>query len=138
MHVAMLRQDRRGFVEVELPVLPADAQQLGAAGKKLRRAAFVRLDVCAFMAKDAVKGPAKMSQRERVGRRAVEDQEGLAVRLENFAHLVADAPGPLILAVGGGGVVICLGQGGPGFRANRGGIIARELMALARRHREHP
>ena len=63
---------------------------------------------------------------------------GVGVAENQPPHLIGDASGPLIVAVGGRGIAICLRQGGPGFRADGRGIVARKLMAGTRRHRGHP
>ena len=90
MHVAVTGQHFRGMVEVEFAVGPADPVQLGAAGKKFRRAAFIRLDVGALVAKDAVKWLTKLRQGEGIGGRTVENEERFAVGFEDLAHALRD------------------------------------------------
>ena len=62
MHIAVSGQHLGRCREIEPAVFAPDGQQFGAAGKKLRRAAFVRLDVGALMTKDALKRPAKLRE----------------------------------------------------------------------------
>ena len=53
------------------------------------------------MGDDGMVGPAQLRQRQRVGRRAVEDEKHLAIRLEQLAYAVAGLRGPGIVAVAG-------------------------------------
>ena len=88
------------------------------------------------MTKDALERPAKLREAESVGRRAVEDDEGLAIGLKNFADLRTDPSCPWVVTIGNFGAMIGFGQRGPGLGTDAGGIITRELMAVAARHRE--
>src|SRR5438105_10721620 len=55
VHFRLARDDRFHFVDVDLAITAANEQQLRAAREKLRRAAFVSLDVRVLMTDDAVK-----------------------------------------------------------------------------------
>ena len=96
MQIALLQDRRFDRREVELAIRAARREQLRAAGEELRRAAFIRLDMRMLVADDAVKRPAELREREAVRGRAVEDEEHLAIRLENLAHQIAHALRPLI------------------------------------------
>ena len=136
MHVAVTRDHFRGRGEIDLAIGAADPEQLRAAGKKLRRAAFIRLDVRTLVTKNAVKRPAKLREGERVGPGAVEDEKGFALSLENLIDLIANPSRPAILAIRSSGFLVGLDQGGPGLRTNGGGIVAGEFVAVAGRHKE--
>ncbi len=90
MSLAALDQvpDRGG---VDLARGPLGQQQLGAVGKELGGAAFIGFDVGQFVTDDAVIALAERGQGQRVGRRAVEDEKHLAIRLEQFAQRVGRA-----------------------------------------------
>ena len=137
MHIAVSGQHLGRCREIEPAVFAPDGQQFGAPGKKLRRPTFVRLDVGALMTKDALERPAELREAEGIGRRTVEDDEGLAIGLKNFAHLCTDPFCPWVVTVGNFRAMIGLGQRGPGLGTDAGGIIARELMAVAARHRKN-
>src|SRR4051794_5909063 len=73
---------------------------LAAAREKFRRAAFVGVDVRHLVANDAVVAPAKLGERQRIGRRAVEYKEDRALRREELVDQPLRARGPLVIAVG--------------------------------------
>ena len=101
-------------------------EDLGAVGEKLRRAAFIGLDVRVVVADDAVIALAERGEGEGVGGGAVEDEEDVAVGLEHTAEQVAGAHGPFVVAVGREAAAVGLGQGGPGLRADAGGVVTGE------------
>ena len=131
---SLLPQNRRFHLrQVELPVGARDRKKLRAAGEKFRSAAFVRFDVRLLVANDAVIRPAKLCERQRVRRRSVEDEKHFAIGLEDLAHPLGDAPGPFVIAIGRGLFRVRFGESGPGFRANRRGVVALEFVSVHRR-----
>ena len=137
MHIAVSGKHLGRCREIESAVFAPYGRQFGTAGKKLRRPTFIRLDVGALMTKDALERPAELREAEGIGRGTVEDDEGPAIGLKNFAHLCTDPFCPWVVTVGNFGAVIRLGQRGHGLRTDAGGIIARELMAVAARHQKN-
>src|SRR5688572_28620832 len=126
-------------VQIQLPVRPRYGQQFGAAGKKLGSATFIRLAVGVFVANHRVKRTAEVRQGERVGGSAVEDQEHLAISLENLADLSNEAPSPFIVTVRNFGLGICFRESGPGGWTDGRGVVARKFEAFVRRrHRAFP
>ena len=65
-------------------------------------------------------------EREGVGGGAVEDEEDVAVGLEEFGEEFFGAGGVMIVAIAGDAVGVGGGEGGERCGAKTGGIIARE------------
>jgi hypothetical protein len=86
-----------------------------------------------FVANDRVKRSTDLCKRECVRGRAVEDEEDFAIRFKNFTHQIAGTLRPSIVAIGCGCSRIRFLEYGPRLRTNRGGIVAREFMAIIRR-----
>ena len=72
---------------------------------------------------------AELCERQPIRGRAIADKEALARRLKRFAHEIADAPRPEILTIRCRGCVIRFFESAPGFRADSGGVVARELIS---------
>ena len=66
----------------DLAGIAGNADELGAAGEELRRAAFVVVDMGFLVAEHGLPGPGERRQRERVGGGAGGDQERRDVALE--------------------------------------------------------
>ena len=90
---------RRRLREIDFAILAAEQEQLGPAGKEFRRAAFVCLDVCPLVAENAVERLTELGERERVGGRAVEDDERLAIGLERSREPALRHCRPAIVAI---------------------------------------
>jgi hypothetical protein len=101
-----------------------ERDDLGAAGEKLGRAAFVHLKMCGLVAENPLIAAAQGGECERIGGGAVEDEKHLALSLEHGLHLRAGLGGPGVVAVTGGAAGIGGGEGGEGFRAQAGGVVA--------------
>ena len=111
--MSVRRRDQRGRRPAGsiLPCSPGDGEDLGAVGEELGRAALVGLDVGGLVAEDGVVALAQRGERQRVGRGAVEDEEDLAVGLEELAQQVGGPGGPGVVAVGGrvaGALAACM------------------------------
>ena len=130
MQFALLKKRRFHFAQIELAIGAARRQQLCAAGKELRRAALIRLDVRMLVANDAMKRSTELREGEAIRSRAVENNKDFAVRLENFARQFTNAPSPFVLAIRSRGRRIRLLQRLPRFGADRRGIVARQLVSM--------
>ena len=131
---------QRGFdvFQIKFPVCASRRNQFRAAGKKLGRAALVRLAMRVFVADNAVKRAAKLCQGERIRRRPVEGQENFAVSLENVTHLRCQAPAPFVVAIGDLRGSIRFDQCSPGRRRNGSGIVAGKFEAFRYGHGGSP
>ena len=67
--------------------------------KKFRRATFVGLNMGRLMTDHAVERLAELSERQRVGGRAVKDEIDIAIGLEEFADAIACLRRPAVFAV---------------------------------------
>ena len=121
-------------VRAELAQRAGRGQHLGAVGEELGGPALVGLDVGHLAADDGVVALAHGGERQRVGRRAVEDEEDLAVGLEGLPEEPAGPLGPGIVAVGGGVAAVGLGHGLPGFGTDPGIVVAGKLVSYRVRH----
>ena len=83
------------------------------------------------MADDAVVALTERGQREGVGGGPIEDKEYFRVGLlKELTDHVACLSGPIVGAVGREAPLIGFAQGGPGFRANPGRVIAGEMVLV--------
>ena len=111
------------------PSAPGSSRTLRAVGEELRRAALGGLDVRLLVAEDAVVRLAERGQRKRIGRRAVEDEEHLAVGLEHVADQVGRLGRPGVVAIADFVALVGLGHRGERFRANPGIVVTGKLAA---------
>ena len=116
-------------LRIDLPVRAGQQEDLRAVGEELRRAALGGFDVRVFVAQDAVIRLAERGEREGIGRRAVEDEEHLAVGLEHIADQVGRLGRPGVVAIAGLVALVGLGHRGKRFRANAGIIVTGKLAA---------
>ena len=126
------RGERPDGARRQLAALRAGDEELRAVREEFGRAALVGLDMGRIGADHAVVGLAQGGQRQRVGGRAVEGEEDLALRLEQGAEGVSGARRPGILAIGGGVAAVGRLHRGPGLRADAGIVVAGELLRVAR------
>src|SRR5205085_3237355 len=122
------------ITQVQFPVGAGGWNQLRAAGKKFWRAAFIRLAVGALVANHAVVRAAEMSERERIGRGAVEDEKNFAVVFENLPDAFDDATGPFVVAIGNLRMRVRSGESGPRRRTDPRGVITRKVVTFLRRN----
>jgi hypothetical protein len=115
-------------MSLRLPAIVRGGEQLRAVGEEFRRAAFVGLDMRRVRTDHAVIGLAERGQRQRVGGGAVEDEEHLAIGLEQPPEAVGRGLRPGIGAVGGGVAGIGRLHRGEGLRADPGIVVAGELL----------
>ena len=132
---------RRELAEPRRGALGFAHQQLRAVGEELRPAAFVGLDVRHRAADHRVVALAQRGQRQRVGRRAVEDEIDVAVGLEELAQSFRDLLRPAVLAVGRlVAAGLRLHEPARGVRAHAGVVVAGEMLqgqgGVGRRHRQ--
>jgi hypothetical protein len=80
-----------------------------------------------------VKRFAGAPEREAIGGRAVEDEKRLASRLEDILEKPFRPPGPGIIAITGGMLLIGFSEGSKDFRADPGVIVARKMAGWCRR-----
>src|SRR5205085_4617790 len=130
----MSGKSRRDITQVEFPVGAGGRNQFRAAGKKFWRAALIRLAMGAFVANHAVVRAAEMSERERIGRGAVEDEKNFAVLFENLPDAFDDATGPFVVAIGDLRIRVRSGESGPRWRTDARGVITRKVVTLLRRN----
>jgi hypothetical protein len=82
----------------------------------------------------AVIGLAQRGQRQRIGRRAVEHEEHLAIAGEQGAEGIGGAARPCVVAIGDRGAVIGRGHGGQRFGADARIVVAGELLGFCGCH----
>jgi hypothetical protein len=132
MHAAALARQRVDHVGCQLRQRRVGGDDLGAAREQCRRAGLVLLDMAEGVSNHGVIGPADLRQRQGIGRRTVEDEEHLAVRLEQLADARAGLLRPGVVAVAGD---MALGVGADqrieGLRADAGVVVGGELLRHA-------
>src|SRR6185437_12364514 len=111
-----------------LALVAGHADQLGAAGEELRRAAFVVVNVRLLVAERRLPGPRQRRQRQRVRRRAGWHEKGLDVGLENLGQLRDGAQRPRIGAVSGGRPAARRHHRCENFRRGAGRVVAGEIQ----------
>ena len=114
---------------IHLAVVSRGQKELGPVGEKLRSPAFIRLNMRNLVADHAVIGLAERGQGERVRRRAVEDKEHFAIRLENLAKQFCRAAGDRVVSVGREIPGIAFLQRLPRLRANPRGVVTGKGVA---------
>ena len=134
MHVQVLSENLRDRFEIKLPPLSPDGEEFAATGKKFGRSTFVSMDMRPIMTDRALERAANLGQGESIGSRAVKNNEGLAIYLENFAKLFAKAASPTISGVGAFRCVVGLEQRAFGFGADASGVVACKFVARRDRH----
>jgi hypothetical protein len=95
------------------------------------------------MTNNAVKRLAKLRERKRICRGAIEDEIGVALRLEEIAHRLAKTTRPFVVTIRFGRAAISLFERGHRFGTNTDRIVTREFVVrgrflhrvLANRHR---
>src|SRR6266704_2121686 len=97
MQFGLANNCRFRFADIDLAVRSPREEQF-RPGEKFRRAALVGFDMCMLMTNDAMERLAKLRQRQRIRRGAVENKKYFAVDFEHFAHKLADLRGPSIIA----------------------------------------
>ena len=112
----------------EFAIRPIAQKQLGAIGGIFWPAAFIRFDVCQFVADHAVEGLTDGGQCQGVGGGTIEYEVDIAVGIEQLAQTIGRAGGPDILAVGGLVHPVRLRHGRPGLGADSTVVIAGELF----------
>lgn len=85
--------------------------------------------MCNLVTQNAVIRLAKRRERERVGGRAVEDEEYFAILLKDFAKQVRSTLRPSVIAVADLVIGIGLLQGSPRLGTDPGIIVAGEVAA---------
>ena len=101
VHAAALPRQRVDHVGRQLCERRAGRDDLRPAGEQRRRPGLVLLDVARGVGDDGVIGLADLRQRQGVCRRAVEDEEHLAIGLEQLTQPGASLLRPGIVAVAG-------------------------------------
>ena len=112
----------------EFPVVAFCSKELGTIGKKLGSTAFVGLHVGRLTADNRVVRLAERSQRQRIGRGAIEGKENLAVSLKHFPKSIGCSRGPGVVSVARDVAMIGGFHGGPRLRTDAGIIVACELL----------
>ena len=112
----------------QLAVLGLCDEQLRPVGEEFGRAALVGLDMRRGRADHAMIALAQGGERQRIGRRAVEREEHLALGLEQRAERVRRAVGEGVFAISGDIALIRLGHRCPGLGADSGIVVAGELL----------
>ena len=102
----------------------------GAVGEKAGRTAFVADQVCMLVADHAFKRRAHRGERERIGRRSVEDKEDLAISLEDLPDQPLRLGRPCVRAVARRVSRICFLDRRPCLRADAGPVVAGELAGM--------
>ena len=132
MHAAALGRQRVDRIRRQLRQRRVGGDDLGAAGEQRRRAGLVLLDVAQRVRDHGVIGPADLRQRQGVGRRAVEDEEHVAVRLEQLADTRARLLRPGVVAVAGHAALgVGADQRVERLRAYAGVVVGGELLGHA-------
>ena len=126
--VVMGRRDDADRAVVELPIGGRRDKKLRAVREEFRRAALGRLDVRERRADHRMVALAERGQSQRIRGRAIEDEENLAFPLEEAVEGVDGPAGPDVVAVGRRMAQIGFEGRGPGFRADAGVIVAREIL----------
>ena len=111
MHVAAPANGRGQIRGTEPGVVAPQGNQFGAAGKQLRRAAFVGIDVGEFVAVDRSEGRRHGGQGQRVGCRACHHREDRHIGFKYLRERAFQACGPGICAIGRGGSGVCCDNG---------------------------
>jgi hypothetical protein len=124
----LLRDKFFCLAEVDLSVSGARQKQFSSTSIKLRRAAFVCLNVSALVADHPMKGLAKLSQAERVRAGPGEHKINIAIDFENLSDACAHLRGPFVLAVRRRIRGIRLLQSCPCLGTNRRGVITGEVV----------
>jgi hypothetical protein len=122
------------LANINFPVSASNQKQFRSSGKKLRRPAFVGLNMGALMADDTAKWLTHLRERQRIRRGAGENKINVAISFEDFTDPIAYLLCPPILAVGRSVIRICFLQHGPSLGANRRCVIARKFVALYNHH----
>ena len=99
-------QRRRHALRRQFSAEAGNRQQLGAAGEKLRPAAFVHLDMAFLVTRDHAVGRRQHRQGEPVRRAPGRDEKNRAFALENLRKPRRDPFREIVAAIGRGGAVI--------------------------------
>ena len=75
---------------------------------------------------------AKLRQRQTICGGAIRNQENFAVGFKKLTHSFANSLRPLIVAVRTRRTFVSCLQLRPGFRTNRGGVVARKFVTIGR------
>ena len=101
MRTAPLAVERvRHGIGRDLAAYSCEPDELDAAAKEFRRAAFVHGDMRLLVAENGTPGRRQMRERERIGRSPRRNQEHRDLALEHLGEPAFDALGPGILAIG--------------------------------------
>src|SRR3954469_10153254 len=129
MDSVLFGEDRFRTLQRNLAGITIDRMQLRAAAEKLRRSAFIRLNVSEPVTNNAVEWLAELGQRECVRGGAIENQVNVTIAFEDLTNAITNLRRENVFAVGRLGAGIPLLKRGHRLGKNARRIIARELVA---------
>jgi len=109
-------------------------EQLAAAGEEFRGAALVGVDVGDLVAENALMAGAESGEGKSVGGSAVEHKECLAIGLEEIAEQLLRAGRGGVFAVAGDARGVGGVEGGEGFGADAGSVVAGKRQVVSGGH----
>lgn len=130
MHVGAFKHRALHQGGGQLAVRGRKGYDLGATGEQFGGATLVHVDMRVFMTEYPVITLAECRKGDRVGRRAVEDEEHFTVGLEKTGDQFQCAAGPVVLTVGWSVPGIGGGEGGQCLRGHPGGVVTGEGKIL--------
>src|SRR5262249_19722346 len=120
----------------DLAAVARKPDQLDAAAKKFRRAAFVDRDMRSRVTEHRAPGRREMRQRQRIRTGPGRQQKDRHVVLEQLGEPRLDAPGPVVIAIGQRGAVVRPRNGGEDLGRDPGSVVAGEIHVLSRANGE--
>ena len=130
MHAVFLAENWFEVGGSQFAARTGNRDDFGSAGKKLRRAALVGVNVGKVMAQDRLIAAAKVREGKGVGGGSVEDKKYFALALEHVVEELFGACRPCVAAVGRGAAGIGGGERGPRFGRDARRVVAGEVVVV--------